>query len=194
VIRPAQIGHSNTMPNTSIHRAAFATVPSGDDLMRALLAAASALCERLPGLSECRVLAYRDSLPPGLVGSLVPVLGRDGSVHIGILSDVCSCDALAWLIDGSLTRSDLATRSALSDLAERLACELARTSGALTVGDAVFVDGIVRRTRNACLRAVEVVFGMTRATLVVTGPEALVQSDWPGMNQKARARLEKERT
>ena len=178
------------MPNTSIHRAAFATVPSGDDLMRALIAAASALCESSPRLSDCRVLAYRDSLPPGLIGSFVPVLGREGSIHVGILSDVGSCDALAWLLDVSRTRSGLATRTTLSELAQRLACELARRSGALPVGDAVFVEGIVRRTRNTCLRAVEVAFGMTRATLVVTGPEALVQSDWPGMDRKARARVE----
>ena len=178
------------MPNTLIHHPELATVPSGDDLMRALIDAGSALCESSPGLSDCRVLAYRDSLPPGLIGSFVPVLGSEGSIHVGILSDVCSCDALAWLLDVGSTRSGLATRTTLSELAQRLACELARRSGALPVGDAVFVEGIVRRTRNTCLRAVEVAFGVTRATLVVTGPEALVQSDWPGMDRKARARVE----
>ncbi len=192
----ASPGNSNTMPNTSIHGAATAgTVPSGDDLMRALIAAASALCGSMPRLSDCRVLAYRDSLPPGLVGSFVPVLGRDSSIHVGILSDVCSCDALAWLVEGGTTRSDLGTRTALSNLTQRLACGLAWASegGALTVGDAVFVDGIVRRTRTACIRAVEVVFGVTRATLVVTGPEALIQSDWPGMDRRLRSRMERER-
>ncbi len=163
--------------------------------MRAVIVAASALSESMPRLSDCRVLAYRDSLPPGLVGSFVPVLGQGSSIHLGILSDVCSCDALAWLVEGGLTRSDLGTRTALSHLAQRLAFGLARMSGdgALTVGDAVFVDGIIRRTRNACIRAVEVVFGVTRATLVVTGAEALIQSEWPGMDRRQRSRAEGER-
>jgi hypothetical protein len=196
--RALELGNSNTMPNTSMHctaTAAAGTVPSGDDLMRALIGAASTLCESTPRLSECRVLAYRDSLPPGLVGSFVPVLGQDSSIHVGILSDVCSCDALAWLLEGGVTRSDLETRTALSNLTQRLARGLAMTSGcgALTVGEAVFVDGIIRRTRNACIRAVEVVFGVTRATLVVTGPEALIQSDWPGMDRGKRSRTERER-
>ena len=168
----------------------------GDDIVSALIDAASALCESVPRLAECRVLAYRDSLPPGLIGSYVPVLGSDTSIHVGILSDVCSCDALAWLTDGVGVRSELGTRTALSELAQRLAWGLARRTnpGApLAVGAPVFVDGIARRTRSACVRAVEVVFGVTRATLVVIGSEALIQSDWPGMDKRVRSRPERER-
>lgn len=181
------------MPTLSIQHTGIETIPSGDDLKLALIRAAFTLCEGTPRLPDCRVLAYRDTLPLGLVGSFVPVLGRDSSIHVGILSDACSCDILAWLIDSEVTRSDFATRSAISALAQRLARGISRASGALTVGNAVFVDGIARRTRTDCVRAVEVVFGTTRATLVVTGPEALVQSDWPGMDRMARQRVEKER-
>src|SRR5882724_6766207 len=96
------------MSNTPTHRlsaqpesnavaedAVLGALPSGDALIRALISAAYELCEESPRLSECRVLAYRDSLPPGLIGSYVPVLGSNSAIHVGILSDVCSCDALA---------------------------------------------------------------------------------------------------
>jgi hypothetical protein len=196
------------MPNTSSHcraatpepnappATASGALPSGDALIRALIAAACSLCEAAPRLQECRILAYRDSLPPGLIGAYVPVLGADSAIHVGILSDVCSCDALAWLVEASATRSDLGTRTALCELTQRLARALAHRaspSAPFSVGEPVFVDGIARRTRSACVRAVEVVFGVTRATLVVVGSEALIQSDWPGMDKRARSRPERER-
>jgi hypothetical protein len=197
------------MPNTSSHcraatpepnarpAATTGTLPSGDALISALIDAASSLSEGAPRLAECRILAYRDSLPPGLVGSYVPVLGADNAIHVGILSDVCSCDALAWLVEGSVARSEVGTRTALCELTQRLARALARRaspSAPLAVGEPVFVDGVARRTRSARVRAVEVVFGVTRATLVVVGSEALIQSDWPGMDKRVRLRLERDRT
>jgi hypothetical protein len=191
------------MPNSSSYRqvrtpesnADAATLPAGDALIRALVAAASALCESVPRLAECRVLAYRDSLPPGLIGAYVPVIGRDSAIHVGILSDACSCDALAWLLDDSAAHSALETRSALSELTQRLALGLSPRTGTdapLVVGAPVFIDGVARRTRGACVRAVEVAFGVTRATLVVIGSEALVQSDWPRMDKPARADADRE--
>jgi hypothetical protein len=196
------------MPNTPSHcrvvtpqpnpgpLAASGALPSGDALISALTDAASSLSESAPRLAECRILAYRDSLPPGLVGAYVPVLGAGSAIHVGILSDVCSCDALAWLLEASVSRSDLGTRTALCELTQRLARALARRASPdapLAVGEPVFVDGVARRTRSARVRAVEVVFGVTRATLVVVGSEALIQSDWPGMDNRARSRLERDR-
>jgi hypothetical protein len=182
-------------PESNADAAGAQRLPAGDALIGALVAAASALCESSPRLAECRVLAYRDSLPPGLIGSYVPVIDGDSSIHVGILSDACSCDALAWLIDDSAAHSALRTRSALSELTQRLAAGLSRrseTGAPLAVGAPVFIDGIARRTRGACVRAVEVAFGVTRATLVVVGSEALVQSDWPRMDKPARAHAEGE--
>jgi hypothetical protein len=196
------------MPNTSSHcrvatpepnarpAATPGALPSGDALISALIDAASSLCESESRLQECRILAYRDSLPPGLIGAYVPVLGSGSAIHLGILSDVCSCDALAWLVESSVRRSDLGTRTALCELTQRLAGVLAHRASPdapFAVGEPVFVDGIARRTRNTRVRAVEVVFGVTRATLVVVGSEALIQSDWPGMDKRMRARAERER-
>jgi hypothetical protein len=187
----------STTPEPSARPAtpSIGTLPSGDALIGALIEAASALCESTPQLAECRVLAYRDSLPPGLVGSYVPVLGSDSAIHVGILSDVCSCDALAWLIEASGAHSEVGMRTALCELTQCLARALAcctNPSAPLAVGAPVFVDGIARRTRSACVRAVEVVFGVTRATLVVIGSEALIQSDWPGMDKRVRSRPERD--
>ena len=93
----------STTPEPSARPAtpSIGALPSGDALISVLIEAACSLCESAPLLQECRILAYRDSLPPGLIGAYVPVLGADNAIHVGILSDVCSCDALAWLIEGS---------------------------------------------------------------------------------------------
>jgi hypothetical protein len=171
-------------------------MPSGDTLLGALLGAAYDLCGVGSRLPDCRVLAYRDSLPPGLVGVYVPVLDAEDSIHIGILSDVCSCDALARMFDETAGRSELRMRTAISQLARDLARGLARRAAPLAqlvVGAPVFVDGVARRTRGSGVRAAEVVFGITRATLVLIGSEALVQSDWPGADTQARSRREEHR-
>jgi hypothetical protein len=175
--------------------AGTAPLPAGDILLGALIAAASDLCDAMPRLQNCRVLAFRDSLPPGLVGAYVPVLGSDHAIHVGLLSDVCSCDELARMRETAQTLSGLDTRTALSELTHALAARLAyraNPQGRLAVGPAVFVDGIARRTRSVGVRAAEVAFADTRATLVLVGSEALIQSEWPGAERRTHQRSESE--
>ena len=66
----------------------------------ALVAAAEDLEQLVPEFATCRALAYRDSLPGGLIGAYVPIVGGGETFHVGVLSDVCSCDMLA----GALAR------------------------------------------------------------------------------------------
>jgi hypothetical protein len=169
---------------------AVGVIPSVDSLLGALLGAASDLCLAALRMPSCRVLAFRDALPRGLVGAYAPVLSGDDVVYVGILSDVCGCEALTRMFRHSASLSESAMRMALPDLVRELANGLlARVDprACLTVGPPVFVDGVARRARNSRVRAAEVLLGVTRATLVLLGSDALVQSDWPGSARQIRS-------
>jgi hypothetical protein len=73
--------------------------------------------------------------------------------------------------------------AALSELARELCLRVVRRSDptlALVPGPPVFIDGMARRTRSSRLRAAEVAFGHLRATLTLSGWDAVRVSDWPG--------------
>jgi hypothetical protein len=145
--------------------------PSSEILLPLLVEATTNIGTVAPLLLPCRVLAYRDALPPGLVGAYVTLFGGHESVHVGVLSDDTSCVAIA-------RRSPLA-RAALDAVGVRtVMCNVARTLGDglrrrlwttlhVSVSEPVFVDGIARRTHGLSLRAAEVVLGGARATLVL---------------------------
>lgn len=157
--------------------------PMCEALFRAVIDAGADVARLAPELSPCRALAYRYSLPPGLVGAYVPVLGLATGFHVGVLADVCSCDLLTGALNRAHEPSQPGVRAALSELALELALGVLRRADPvlrLAIGPALFVDGLARRARPARLRAAEVAFGSISATLALVSLEALRDSDWPG--------------
>lgn len=157
----------------------------------ALVAAAEDLEQFAPELAPCRALAYRDSLPGGLIGAYVPIAGGGESFHVGVLSDVCSCDLLA----GTLARVHEPTERGVKAPLSALARELGRRfldhvdpDHQLVLRSTIFVDGFSRHLRAGRVQAVEVVLGNIRATLVLTGPDSLRASEWPSQSFMANRR------
>lgn len=145
--------------------------PSSEVLLPLLVEATTNIGAVAPLLLPCRVLAYRDALPSGLVGAYVTLFGGNESIHVGVLSDETSCVAIA-------RRSPLARASLDAVGVRTVMCNIARTLGDglrrrlwttlhVSVSEPVFVDGIARRTHGLSLRAAEVVLGGSRATLVL---------------------------
>jgi hypothetical protein len=143
-----------------------------DALLPLVVEATANLAVLSSGFVPCRVLAYRDSLPPGLVGAYVTLLGKRDSLHVGVLSDDASCIALARRMRANAgeTLDGVKVRTSMCDIARSLGEGIGRTIRTrrwVAVSEPVFVDGIARSTRDVGLRAAEVVFGATRATLVL---------------------------
>ena len=143
-----------------------------DTLLPLVVEATVNLAALSPGFLPCRVLAYRDSLPPGLVGAYVTLLGKRDSLHVGVLSDDASCIALARRVRTNAGRAldGVNVRTSMCDIARHLGEGLGRrirTRRWVAVSEPVFVDGIARCTRDVGLRAAEVVLGSSRVTLVV---------------------------
>jgi hypothetical protein len=183
----------HTPSHPIIHRAAddvrrrdSPSEPLREALFRAVIDAGADAARLLPELSPYRALAYRDSLPPGLVGAYVPITGVATGFHVGVLADVCSCDRLTCALNRAHEPSQPGVRAALSELALELALGvLQRVDPALrlALGSPLFVDGLLRRTRRVRLRAAEVAFDSIDATLVLVSLEALRDTDWPGRNE-----------
>ena len=57
--------------------------PMCELLFRAVIDAGADVALLAPELSACRALAYRYSLPSGLVGAYVPVIGVATGFHVG---------------------------------------------------------------------------------------------------------------
>jgi hypothetical protein len=160
--------------------------PMREALFRAVVDAGADVARLLPELSTYRALAYSYSLPPGLVGAYVPVMGVATGFHVGVLADVCSCDRLTGALNRAHEPSEPGVRAALSELALELALGVLRRVDPalrLAVGPSLFVDGVTRRTRRARVRAAEVAFGSIDATLALVSLEALRDTDWPGRNE-----------
>ena len=176
--------HHPTASCAVVEQSLDASQPTaGEALFRAVLVAGSELGELTPELSGCRTLTERHSLPAGMVGAYVPLLGSAAGFHVGILADVCSCELLTGALNRAREPREPGVRAALSELADELGLRVVRRLDPtlrLTLGRPLFVDGLARRTRAARLRAAEVAFGNIRATLALVGLEALRGSDWPG--------------
>jgi len=160
--------------------------PLSEELFRAVIGAGADVARLAPELSRYRALAYSYSLPPGLVGAYVPVMGAATGFHVGVLADVCSCELLTGALNRAHEPSEPGVRAALSELALELALGVLRRVDPalrLAIGRPLFVDGLARRTRRARLRAAEVAFGGIDATLALVSLEALRDTDWPGRNE-----------
>jgi hypothetical protein len=120
------------------------------------------------------VLAYRESIPPGLVGGYIALTGSERALQIGLLSDI-----LGWQ---SLTRVTESHETPARDEVVRGACTLvtaaARALSAALGGDAMsiglplFVDGSVLACPETELQAADIVLGSTRALLVLLAPRS----------------------
>jgi hypothetical protein len=167
--------------------------PMCELLFGAIVDAGADVARLAPELEACRALAYRYSLPPGLVGAYVPVMGVATGFHVGVLADVCSCDRLTGALNRAHEPTEPGVRAALSELALELALGVLRRVDPalrLALGPPLFVDGLARRTRRARLRAVEVAFGSINATLALVSLEALRDTDWPGRSGSPSQRKE----
>lgn len=146
-------------------------VPSAT--MSALLAGMTAPSSPEAFLS-CRVLAYRESIPPGLVGGYIALTSSERSLQVGLLSDI-----LGWQ---SLTRVTESHETPARDEVVRGACTLvtaaARALSAELGGDGVsiglplFVDGSVLACPETELQAADIVLSSTRALLVLLAPRS----------------------
>lgn len=137
--------------------------------LRALLAGMTALAEahqRLP----CRVLAYRESIPPGLSGSFVAVAGGGRSFQVGVLCDPLGWHALAAVLGEQSLRATESPVNASADIATFAARGLIAGlpgAGVLSLGMPLFVDGGVAVGTDTETHAADVVLGTTRALVVL---------------------------
>lgn len=157
----------------------------------ALVAAAEDLEQFAPELAPCRALAYRDSLPGGLIGAYVPIVGSAETFHVGVLSDVCSCDLLAGTLARVREPEERGVQAPLSALTRELGLRFldhVDPDHLLVLRSTIFVDGFSRHLRAGRVRAVEVVLGSIRATLVLTGADSLRASEWPSQSFLANRR------
>lgn len=169
---------NDTTGRTELRRSPQPMLASPEAFLPQLIEATSSLGAIGPRLLPCRVLAYRDSLPPGLMGAYVTLLGPCDSLHVAILGDEVSCVALARRMACGMEQpgelDSVSVRTRVCDIARYLAMTSGQNMGVthLAVGDPVFVDGVAWRTHDAGLRAAEVVLGGTRATLVVVARQS----------------------
>jgi hypothetical protein len=137
--------------------------------MNALLASMTSLCQTLHRF-PCRVLAYRESVPPGLSGSFVAVAGAGRSLQVGLLADPLGLQALSDALHDDGASSPVALVTGASELATAAArafrAELPN-SEELTLGLPLFVDGGVVVGSDTEVHAADVVLGSTRALLVL---------------------------
>jgi hypothetical protein len=125
-------------------------------------------------LLSCRVLAYRESIPQGLVGGYIALTSSARSLQVGLLSDI-----LGWQ---SLTRVTESHETPARDEVVRGACALVTAAAralsaelggdAMSIGLPLFVDGSVLACPETELQAADIVLGSTRALLVLLAPRA----------------------
>ena len=118
--------------------------------------------------AACRVLAYRESVPSGLSGAFVALVGENRSFQIGLLADPLSWQSLDALLP------DAAPGLAGAHVAARLVTLTARAlqasvpeAATLTLGLPLFVDGGVVVGADTAAQAADIVLGQTRALLVL---------------------------
>lgn len=146
-------------------------VPSAT--MSALLTGMSSLSGAEAHLA-CRVLAYRESIPPGLSGGYVALTSGERSLQVGLLSDILGWQSLIHVTESHDTAArDEVVKGAcalVTAAARALASELG--GDALSIGLPLFVDGSVFACPETELQAADIVLGSTRALLVLLAPRS----------------------
>lgn len=139
--------------------------------------------------TPCRVLAYRESIPPGLLGAYIALTSSEHSLQVGLLSDI-----LGWQ---SLTNVTESHETPARDEVVRAACSLVTAAArglcaelggeAMSIGLPLFVDGSVLACPGTELQAADIVLGSTRALLVLLAPRPgeVVKKDEPSTPRAA---------
>lgn len=150
------------------------TKPVPSTTMTALLAGIASFSgpeSRLP----CRVLAYRESIPSGLVGGYVSLTSGERSLQIGLLSDILGWQSLRGIVESDEARA----RHEVVEGACELVIEVARAMTAklggaspFSIGLPLFVDGTVLTASETEVQAADIVLGSTRALLVLVTPRS----------------------
>jgi hypothetical protein len=135
--------------------------------LSALIASVAAVGQAA-GQVACRVLAYRESVPPGLSGAFVALVGEQRSLQIGLLSDPLGWQSLDALVhDDTPGVADAHVAARLVTLTARALTASVPEAAALTLGLPLFVDGGVVVGKDTEVQASEIVLGQTRALLVL---------------------------
>jgi hypothetical protein len=137
--------------------------------MSALLASMTSLSQTLHRF-PCRVLAFRESVPPGLSGSFVAVAGGGRSLQIGLMSDPMGWQTLSQALHTQTSSTPETLVNGASELtaAAAIAFKHELPDGAqLTLGMPLYVDGGIVVSDDTEVQAADVVLGSTRALLVL---------------------------
>lgn len=138
--------------------------------MQQLVTSITELGSRLPSFPS-RVLAYRESVPPGLCGTYVSLSGGETEHIIGLLSHPLGWESLSRALDNDLPQ-------ALPRGLVEGACEVGRIvadgfkSGLrepseYTLGLPLFVEGMVSSSRLIDLSAADIALGNSVVLLVL---------------------------
>jgi len=146
--------------------------PCPDDPMSILLGSMTVIEGLSLQLSPCRVLAYRETVPTGLLGAYLSVGSKARQFQLGLLTDDCGCCQLGHLLaigPRAATEAAGCRREVLGTLLLRLASAFAARvdSEGLLLGPVLFVEGAVHASPSLTIRAADVAFGCTRALLVL---------------------------
>ncbi|HEV8547735.1 MAG TPA: hypothetical protein VGQ57_01885 [Polyangiaceae bacterium] len=146
------------------------TKPVASITLSALLTSMTAAAGAAEGL-PCRVLAYREAVPPGLVGSYVALTGPGLRLQVGFLSDVLGWQSLGRRADDGLATLSknvvLETASRFVTSAASALCRGFAPASDVAVGLPLFVEGGVAVGADVEVQAADIVLGSTRALLVV---------------------------
>jgi hypothetical protein len=137
--------------------------------MSVLLTSINSLGQRLHRF-PCRVLAFRESVPPGLSGSFVAVSGAGRSLQVGLMSDPMGWQAFNQALQAIVMPTPESLIDGASELAAAAAAAFTQQlpDGAeLTLGLPRYVDGDVFISDGTELQAADVVLGSTRALVVL---------------------------
>lgn len=134
--------------------------------MSALLASVASVGESVHRFA-CRVLAYRESVPVGLSGAFVALVGDGRSFQVGLLSDPLGWQSLDALVRRAEPFAESHVASALVNLIARALQAGVPEASSLSLGMPLFVDGGVVVGDDTGAQAAEIVLGNTRALLVL---------------------------
>jgi hypothetical protein len=134
--------------------------------LSALLASVASVGEALNRFA-CRVLAYRESVPSGLSGAFVALVGEKRSLQIGLLSDPLGWQSLDALVRAAGPVADAHVASTLVNAIARALQTGVPEAAELKLGMPLFVDGGVVVGKDTEIQAADVVLGQTRALLVL---------------------------
>jgi hypothetical protein len=137
--------------------------------MSALLASMTSLSQTLRRF-PCRVLAFRESVPPGLSGSFVAVSGVGRSLQVGLMSDPMGWQALNQALHADAPHAPDTLVNGASALATAAAYAFKQElpdGDQLTLGMPLYVDGSITVSDDTEVQAADVVLGSTRALLVL---------------------------